>query len=201
MYKQMIPADVFARQTRSRELCYKRPEPLSSHEFSAAQGEEAAARCVALQKELAGAKEQHRRVAAEFENFKTRAAQELERRAAAQKDALVHDLLPVIDNLERALRSVPPASIGQVQRGIELIWRQLIQVMRQHDFETREDIGLPFDPRYHDAASIRTDAEYADHTVLEVWCRGWLRGKDLFRPAKVVVNKLDNSHSPVINGQ
>jgi molecular chaperone GrpE len=201
MYKQMIPADVFARETRSRGLNHERRERACSHEVLAAQSAEAASRPLALQEELASENERYLRLAAEFENFKKRAAQELERRATAQKDALVHDLLPVIDNLERAVVSAPLASIEQVHQGIQMIWRQLIQVMRQHGFEMREDVSLPFDPKYHDAVSTRADAEYANHAVLEVWCRGWLRGNDLFRPAKVVVNQLNDSIPTVNSGQ
>ena len=150
---------------------------------------------VALQKQLAAEEERHIRLAANFENFKKRTAQEMDKRAAAQKNALVRDLLPVIDNLERALASAAATSMKHMFEGIEITWQQLIQVMRQHDFEMREDLGQPFDPKYHDAVSTRTDNAYGEHTILKVWQRGWLRGTDLFRPAEVVVNVLRDSVS------
>jgi molecular chaperone GrpE len=80
--------------------------------------------------------------------------------------------------------------MGHMYEGIQITWRQLIQVMLAHGFETREDFGQPFDPKYHDAVSTRAEATHPDHTILEVWQRGWLRGKELFRPAKVVLNDL-----------
>jgi molecular chaperone GrpE len=84
--------------------------------------------------------------------------------------------------------------------GIQITWQQLIQVMRQHGFETREDLGQPFDPKYHAAVSTRAEPVLADQTILEVWQRGWLRGKDLFRPAKVVVNNLNNEFPNDLDG-
>ena len=195
MYKQMIPADVVASDGQSRGPADKVNAPVPNHEVSAAQMAEAESKyTVALQRKLATEKERHLRLAADFENFKKRTAQEMDRRATAQKEALVRDLLPVIDNLERAVASALSASVGHMYEGIQITWQQLIQVMRQHGFETREDLGQPFDPKYHDAVSTRTEPARPHHTILEVWQRGWLRGKDLFRPAKVVVNDLNSRH-------
>jgi molecular chaperone GrpE len=190
MHKQMIPANVSAREGQSRGPIDKVKEPVPSHEASAAQMAEAESKyTAALQRELAAGEERHLQLAADFENFKKRTAQETNRRATAQKDALVHDLLPVIDNLERAVAGAAAASVGHMYEGIQITWQQLIQVMRQHGFETREDLGEPFDAKYHDAVSTRTEPARPHHTILEVWQRGWLRGKNLFRPAKVVVNE------------
>ena len=199
MYKQMIPADVVAREAQSRVPAGKVNVP--SSEVSTAQMAQAESKyTVALQGELAAGEERHLRLAADFENFKKRTAQEMDRRATAQKDALVRDLLPVIDNLERAVASAVSASVGHLYEGIQITWQQLIQVMRQHGFETREELGQPFDPKYHDAVSTRAEAAYADQIILEVWQRGWLRGNDLFRPAKVVVNKVNSEFSNDVDG-
>ena len=193
MYKRMIPADVIARQ--SDGVTDKVNERMPIHEVSATRMAEAESQyTVALQKQLAAEGERCVRLAADFENFKKRAAQELDKRATAQKDALVRDLLPVIDNLERAVASAAAASVEHMYEGIQITWRQLIQVMREHGFEMREDFGQPFDPKYHDAVSARADAAHPDRTILEVWQRGWLRGKDLLRPAKVVVNDMSSGY-------
>ena len=201
MYKQMIPADVLAREAQSRGPAGKVNEPVPSHEASAAPMAEAESKyTVALQRELATEEERHLRLVADFENFKKRTAQEMDRRATAQKDALVRDLLPVIDNLERAVANAVSASVGHMYEGIRITWQQLIQVMRQHGFETREELGEPFDPKYHDAVSTRSEPARPHHTILEVWQRGWLRGKNLFRPAKVVVNDLNSRHANYVDG-
>jgi nucleotide-binding universal stress UspA family protein len=119
MYKQMIPADVVAREVQSGGPIEKANKPVPSHEVSAAQMAEAESKyTVALQRELATGEERHLRLATDFENFKKRTAQEIDRRAIAQKEALVRDLLPVIDNLERALASAAVASVGHMYEGI-----------------------------------------------------------------------------------
>src|SRR5690349_24466885 len=113
MYKQMMPADVLAREVQSRGLTDKANKPVPSHEISAAQMAEAESKyAVALQREVATGEERHLRLATDFENFKKRTAHEMDRRATAQKDALVRDLLPVIDNLERAVASAASVSMG-----------------------------------------------------------------------------------------
>jgi molecular chaperone GrpE len=94
MYKQMIPADVIASASQSDGASDRVNESVTSHKVSAAQMAEAESKyTVPLQRELATGKERHLRLAADFENFKKRTAQEMDRRATAQIDALVRDLL------------------------------------------------------------------------------------------------------------
>jgi molecular chaperone GrpE len=138
--------------------------------------------------QLAAQQERYLRLAADFDNFRKRTAQELGRRAAAQKESFIRDLLPVIDNLERAVGHGAPDATDALRQGVQMTLRQFVQVMREHGFEPREDVGRSFDPNYHEAVATRAEPDYAHHTVVEVWQRGWLRGGELFRPARVVVN-------------
>lgn len=144
--------------------------------------------------ELAEWKERCLRLAADFENFKKRTSRESERRTAELRNALVRELLPVVDNLERALTNNPAHSAERLGEGVQLTLRQLIQVLNQHGFASRDDLGQPFDPQYHEAVSVRSKPKQPDHAIIEVWQRGWLHGKALFRPAKVVVNDLKCSN-------
>ncbi|MEI7728772.1 MAG: nucleotide exchange factor GrpE [Verrucomicrobiota bacterium] len=150
----------------------------------------AAAELISLHKELVEQKEQNLHLAADFENFKRRTRQEAEARAAAQKDSFIHELLPVIDNLERALDSDAASGSPQLHQGVELTLQQLRQLLRQHGIETQESIGQPFDPHQHEAVSLHHDPSQPDHAILEVFQRGYRRGEKVFRPAKVVVNDL-----------
>jgi molecular chaperone GrpE len=145
-----------------------------------------------LQAELAGERDHCRRLAADFDNFRKRTARENERNAAAQKEAFIRDLLPVIDNLERALGSDTSTSPEQLRQGVQLTLRQLTQLLRLHGVEPEETIGRPFDPLYHEAVSVRHDPSQPHHVILETFQRGYRRGKELFRPAKVVVNDLSH---------
>jgi molecular chaperone GrpE (heat shock protein) len=85
MYKQMMPADVAAREVQSHGMTDKANKPVPSHEVSAAQMAEAESKyTVGLQRELATGEEHHLRLAADFENFKKRTAEEMDRRATAR---------------------------------------------------------------------------------------------------------------------
>ena len=143
-----------------------------------------------LLKDLAEQKDLHLRLAADFENFKRRSRQESETRAAAQKEAFIHELLPVIDNLERALASGAAAGSKQLHQGVEMTLQQLQHLLAQHGIETRDIAGEAFDPHQHEAVSQGSDPAKPDHVILEVMQRGYHRGPKVIRPAKVVVNSL-----------
>ena len=147
----------------------------------------------ALHKELAEQKDAQLCLAADFENYKRRSRQELEARAAAQKESFIQELLPVIDNLERALAAGEPRGSSQFHHGIEMTLKQLQQLLRQHGVESDEIVGKPFDPHQQNALSQGHDPAQADHTILEVFQRGYRRGAKVIRPAQVVVNDLTPS--------
>jgi molecular chaperone GrpE len=146
-----------------------------------------------LQAELAAERDRYLRLAADFDNFRKRTARETERSAAAQKEAFIRDLLPVIDNLERALGSDVSTSPEQLRQGVQMTLQQLTQLLRLHGVEPEESLGRRFDPRYHEAVSVRRDPSQADHVILETFQRGYRHGNEVFRPAKVVVNDLSNT--------
>lgn len=163
----------------------------ATHADVAAQEEAAKLPEVAeLQDQLAALRDKYLRLAADFDNFRKRVQRESEQRAAAQKEALVRDLLPVLDNLERSVAGATGHSPEQLRNGVQMIWQQSLQLFRQHGFEPQDDLGRPFNPDCHEAVAVRADTAYPDHAVLEVWQRGWRRASRLFRPAKVVVNDL-----------
>lgn len=143
-----------------------------------------------VERELTALRDRYLRLAADFDNYKKRVAREHERRSAAQREAFVRDLLPVMDNLERSLFNATTHSPESLKLGVQMIWQQAVQVLNQHGFEPQEDLGQRFNPSFHEALAVRADTAFPDHAVLEVWQRGWRRGGALFRPAKVVVNDL-----------
>jgi len=167
--------------------------PLTELEPNEAPGATAATESEALLKDLAEQKDLHLRLAADFENYKRRSRQEAEARAAAQKESLIVELLPVIDNLERALASGASRDTAQFHQGVEMTLKQLQQLLRQHGVESEEILGKPFDPHRHEALSQGRNAAQPDHAVLEVVQRGYQRGAKVIRPAKVVVNDLTTS--------
>src|SRR6266487_5196598 len=150
----------------------------------------------ALPPEVSALKDRYLRLAADFDNFRKRTAQETDRRAAAQKEAFIRELLPVIDNLERALASDASVSPEQLRQGLQMTLQQLYQLLRQHGIEPEESLGQPFDPLRHEAVGSRSVPSQPDHVVLEVFERGYRRGQEVLRPAKVVVNILSDAAAP-----
>jgi molecular chaperone GrpE len=152
-----------------------------------------------LEAQLAGERDRYLRLVADFDNFRKRTARETERNAAAQKEAFIRELLPVVDNLERALDSDVSTSPKQLRQGVQLTLQQLTQLLRLHGVEPEESLGRPFDPLYHEAVSVRHDRSQPDQVILETFQRGYRRGNEVFRPAKVVVNDLrrqDDGYGP-----
>jgi molecular chaperone GrpE len=129
-------------------------------------------------------------LAADFENFKRRSRLEADARAGAQKESFIQGLLPVIDNLERALAAGTSAGSPQLREGVGMTLDQLRELLRQHGIEGEEHAGQLFDPRRHEAVSQGHDPTQADRAILAVYQRGYRRGDQVFRPSKVVVNDL-----------
>jgi molecular chaperone GrpE len=111
-----------------------------------------------------------------------------------EKEAFIRDLLPILDNFERALASEQSTSSEPLRQGVTMTLQQMGQLLGRHGIEAVEDLGRPFDPRWHQAVFVGYDPNRPDRTILEVIQRGYRRGDTVFRPAKVVVNDL--SHPP-----
>lgn len=185
-----------------RSACYEGQTVDHSHRGPAADSQNAPASVAdagyadpaILQKELAAQKDDYLRLAADFDNFRKRTRRDSERQASAEKESFIRDLLPVLDNLERALAFGESISSVQLHQGVEITLQQLGQLLQRHGLEAVEDVGRPFDPHRHEAVSLRHDLSQPEHIVLEVIERGYCRGDTVFRPAKVIVNDL--GHSP-----
>jgi molecular chaperone GrpE len=147
-----------------------------------------------LQTALAAQKDDYLRLAADFDNFRKRTRRDSAQQAAAEKEAFIQDLLPILDNLERALACEGATSSAQLHQGVEMTVKQLGGLLQRHGIETVEALGQPFDPHRHEAVAVGHDPSQPDHIVLEVIQRGYSSGDKVFRPAKVIVN--DPGQSP-----
>jgi molecular chaperone GrpE len=144
---------------------------------------------IKLEQELAVERERYLRLAADFDNYRKRTSRELQQRAASQKEALVRDLLPAVDNMERAL-AAKIQSHESLFEGVKMVHQQVLEILKRHGFEPRDDLGQPFDGRFHDGIAVGAQPDMPDLSIIEVWERGWMRGAEMFRPAKVLVNNL-----------
>ncbi|MEO8352395.1 MAG: nucleotide exchange factor GrpE [Chthoniobacteraceae bacterium] len=147
-----------------------------------------------LQTALAAQKDDYLRLAADFDNFRKRIRRDSEQQAAAEKEAFIQDLLPILDNLDRALACEGATSSAQLHRGVEMTLKQVGGLLLRHGIESIEALGRPFDPHRHEAVAVGHDPRQPDPVVLEVVQRGYSRGDKVIRPAKVIVN--DPAQSP-----
>jgi molecular chaperone GrpE len=138
--------------------------------------------------ELAEAQNAYLRAHADFDNFRKRMRAERDQEFTRGSDRILSDLLPVVDDFERALAAVNEAStVESLRQGNELIFRHLLRLLEKHGVVPMEVEGKPFDPMYHDAElSVPSDA-YPEHTVIGQIQRGYLKNGDAFRHAKVAV--------------
>jgi molecular chaperone GrpE len=126
------------------------------------------------------------RTQAELENFRKRAARDLALAGARAKAKLIAELLPVVDNLERALATANPEE-DHLAEGVRLVHVELLRVLERNGIEAFDPAGEPFDPTVHEAISMR-EGENGSGIVLDVVEKGYRLGDNVIRPARVVVS-------------
>lgn len=127
------------------------------------------------------------RLRAEFDNFRKRMSRELiEARERAQGD-LLGELLPVLDNLERALDAAEHHDEGKVLAGVRLTRDMFTDLLRRSGVEEIETVGKPFDPTVHEAIAVQPSSE-EEGAIAAVLERGYRQGNRVLRPARVVVS-------------
>ncbi len=160
-----------------------------------------------LQRQLAEktqeAKECHEkllRYAAELENFKKRAERERAELVQYANENVFKELLPVLDNLERALDNGRQfdAPAGLLE-GLELVHQDFLKILNRFGVSPVECLGLPFDPAFHHAVMEEEAPELADQTVTKELQRGYLYHTRLLRPAMVVVARSNKPATPKID--
>jgi molecular chaperone GrpE len=125
------------------------------------------------------------RTQADFENFRKRAAKDMAAAGARAKAGLIRELLPVVDNLERALGAVN--SDDGVGQGLKLVYAELQGVLTRNGVVAMEPVGEPFDPTVHEAISTHAQEGAEPGTVFDVVEKGYKLGDAVIRPARVVV--------------
>ena len=144
-----------------------------------------------LQQALAVQKNNYQQLSKDFDQYIKRSQRDSEQQATAQKEDFIRNLLPIIDNLERALLAAGEANASHpLFQGVRMTLQQLAQLLDAHGIQPVTDRGHPFDPHQHEAVSVQSDPSQPDQTILEVTERGYWRGDKVFRPAKVIVNDL-----------
>jgi molecular chaperone GrpE len=127
------------------------------------------------------------RAQADFENYRKRAAKEVAAAGERAKGGLVRELLPVVDNLERALESATESE-EHLAEGVRLVHSELVAVLERNGVKQFDPTGEQFDPELHEALSTRSEDDAAPGVVLNTVEKGYKLNGAVLRPARVVVS-------------
>jgi len=142
------------------------------------------------QAEAARMKEAWIRTAADFDNFRKRVRREVDDAQRTARELLLKALLPVFDNLERAIQSAQRSSdVKAMAEGLSMVQRQFVDALGREGIARVPTVGHPFDPAVHEAIQQVETADHAPGTVIAEVQPGYTQGDRLVRPAMVVVAK------------
>lgn len=149
------------------------------------------ARIEKLEQELTEAKDQTLRTQAEMQNIRRRSQADVEKAHKFALEKFSGELLPVIDNLERALETITPdeESTKTIEEGISLTLKSFLDVIAKFDMTVIDPAGEPFDPQVHQAMSMIENKEVEPNTVLHVVQKGYSLNGRVIRAAMVMVSK------------
>jgi len=130
------------------------------------------------------------RAMADFDNYRKRIAKEKQNSINLAKESLFLEILRVIDNFERALESVEEdSSASNFHTGIEMIYRQMKDILVNENIEAIDALGEEFDPNFHEALLHIHDENYGENIICQVIQKGYLYNNKLLRAARVAVSK------------
>jgi len=132
--------------------------------------------------------EQLQRARADFLNFQKRARTQADIDRQYAVGSLASDLLPVLDNLERATEAARASGSEAIVSGLDMVTKGLLDALARHDIEPIEALGRPFDPHWHEALMQQPDAEHPEGTVVAELGRGYRIRDRVLRPTKVAVS-------------
>lgn len=142
-----------------------------------------------LEKEKKAAEDKMYRIQAEFENFKKRTQKEKEAIQKYKSQDIASDILPALDNFDRALHADTQGVNESYVEGVSMVYRQLLDAMKTHGIEVIDAVGEEFDPNLHHAVMQVEDEEKESNTVVEELQKGYMLKDKVIRPAMVKVNQ------------
>lgn len=143
-----------------------------------------------LEAKLEDADNRYLRLQADFDNFRRRSRIELEASAKYRAQSVITDLLPAIDNFERAMKmEVENDQAKSLMQGVEMVYRSLLDALKNEGVEVIEAVGKEFDPHLHQAVMQAEDENYDSNIVVEEFQKGYMLKDRVIRPAMVKVNQ------------
>ena len=155
------------------------------------------ARLESLEKEAKESYDRFLRVSAEFENYKKRAAREMNDFRKFANESFIKAMLPVVDNLDRAIESSSNDDHAQnsVVEGVNMTLKEILKVFEQFNVKPFESLGKAFDPALHQAVMQEETDDHPENTILNELQKGYMMHDRLLRPAMVVVSKTTESEN------
>jgi molecular chaperone GrpE len=150
--------------------------------------EEAVETAAQIRQERDEFREQALRARAEFANYQKRAKQQADADRVYAVGTLAKDLLDPLDNLERAIGALRASGAEGVTAGLDMVQRQLHEILAKHGVEPIEAQGQPFDPNLHDAVMQQPSREHPEGTVVSELSKGYTIRERVLRPSKVAVS-------------
>jgi len=152
--------------------------------------EEAKAKISELEGKLETAENRYLRLQADFDNFRRRSRQEIEASEKYRAQNLITDILPAIDNFERALSmTVENEQTKSLQQGIEMVYNNLLDALKKEGVEPIEAVGQEFNPHLHQAVMQVEDANFGSNVVVDEFQKGYVLKDRVIRPSMVKVNQ------------
>lgn len=143
-----------------------------------------------LEAKLEQSEEKYLRLYAEFENYKKRTRQELDTERTYRAQSVLRDILPAIDNIERALAQQGESDeFKSLHKGVEMIYESLLHSLKENGLEVIEALDAPFDPNLHQAVMQDSDSSKDSGIVLEELQKGYKLKERVLRPSMVKVNE------------
>lgn len=139
-----------------------------------------------LEKDLAAAREAHIRTLAEYDNYRKRTAKEKENTWVDAKAVCISELLPMLDNFDRAL-GVTDSDFDSYKKGVEMIYQGFCDTLKKLGVEAFGEEGDEFDPNFHSAVMHVDDEALGENVIAQVFSKGYKLGEKVLRPAMVKV--------------
>jgi molecular chaperone GrpE len=172
------------------------PQADSGAESQTAAGGDVDSLIAEKDKEIAELKDKYLRALADSENARKRIRQQADESVRIQRESILRDLLPIIDNLERALAAAREgADAKTILDGVEMTLKALLDFLRAQGVTPVASVGQTFDPTRHEAVDHVASDQHRANTVVDEFHRGYQIGERILRPARVSVSKTAGGDS------
>jgi len=143
-----------------------------------------------LEAKLNESENRYLRLRADFDNYRRRVQLDRESSEKYRAQSIITNLLPAIDNFERAMQITPEnEQATQLMQGMEMVYRSILEALKQEGAVPIESVGKEFDPQYHQAIMQVEDENYGSNIIVEEFQKGYVLNDRVIRPSMVKVNQ------------